>query len=131
MDYSNGDRFFKQDTLIHRFRKFATNNKCHVTIVIHPRKEEDEGDLSVSSIFGSAKASQESDNILIIQQKKLANTAGGNIKYLQVVKNRFDGQLGRFALRFDKERLSFSRPNATRDDVDDNQQQQQSIPIEQ
>jgi twinkle protein len=38
MDYSNGDRFFKQDTLIHRFRKFATNNKCHVTIVIHPRK---------------------------------------------------------------------------------------------
>ncbi|CAF4241356.1 unnamed protein product, partial [Adineta steineri] len=130
MDYSNGDRFFKQDTLIHRFRKFATNNKCHVTIVIHPRKEEDEGDLSVSSIFGSAKASQESDNILIIQQKKIANATGGNIKYLQVVKNRFDGQLGRFALRFDKERLSFSRPNATRDDVDDNQQQQ-SLPIEQ
>ena len=38
MDYSNSDRFFKQDTLIHRFRKFATNNKCHVTVVIHPRK---------------------------------------------------------------------------------------------
>ena len=38
MDYDNGDRFFKQDTLIHRFRKFATNNRCHVTVVIHPRK---------------------------------------------------------------------------------------------
>jgi len=81
MDYSNNDRFFKQDTLIHRFRKFATNNKCHVIIVIHPRKEEDEEELSISSIFGSAKASQESDNILIIQQKKLSTTS---IKYLQV-----------------------------------------------
>lgn len=81
MDYSNSDRFFKQDTLIHRFRKFATNNKCHVTVVIHPRKEEDEEELSISSIFGSAKASQESDNILIIQQKKLS---ASSIKYLQV-----------------------------------------------
>ncbi|CAF0878764.1 unnamed protein product [Adineta steineri] len=38
MDYSNRDRFFKQDTLIHGFRKFATNKKYHLTIVIHPRK---------------------------------------------------------------------------------------------
>jgi twinkle protein len=85
--------------------------------------------LSVSSIFGSAKASQESDNILIIQQKKLTTANGGNIKYLQVAKNRFDGQLGRFTLRFDKERLSFSRSNSTRDDSDANQQQ--SVPVEQ
>ncbi|CAF3376029.1 unnamed protein product [Rotaria socialis] len=133
MDYSNGDRFFKQDTLIHRFRTFATNNKCHVTIVIHPRKEEDEG-LTVSSIFGSAKVSQESDNILIIQQKKISTANGGNIKYLQVAKNRFDGQLGRFALRFDKERLSFSRPVFSRDDSNiesDDHELQQSIPVEQ
>jgi len=46
-----------------------------------------------------------------------------------VAKNRFDGQLGRFTLRFDKERLSFSRSNATRDDSDANQQQ--SVPVEQ
>lgn len=46
-------------------------------------KEEDEG-LTISSIFGSAKASQESDNILIIQQKKLVAATGGNIKFLQV-----------------------------------------------
>ncbi|CAF1196675.1 unnamed protein product [Rotaria sordida] len=132
MDYSNNDRFFKQDTLIHRFRKFATNNKCHVTIVIHPRKEEDDG-LTISSIFGSAKASQESDNILIIQQRKLGTANGGNIKYLQVAKNRFDGQLGRFALRFDKERLSFSRLISSREDsnIESDDSEQQSIPIEQ
>jgi twinkle protein len=89
-------------------------------------KEEDEEELSISSIFGSAKAAQESDNILIIQQRKLANT---NIKYLQVGKNRFDGQLGRFTLRFDKERLSFSRSTPSQED--ENEQQQQSLPIEQ
>ncbi len=44
-------------------------------------QEEDDGELSVSSIFGSAKASQESDNILIIQQRKLSSAT---IKYLQV-----------------------------------------------
>ncbi len=50
-----------------------------------------------------------------------------------MAKNRFDGQLGRFTLRFDKERLSFSRTSTSRDESDDpeQQQQQQSIPIEQ
>ena len=47
-------------------------------------KEGDEEELSVSSIFGSAKASQESDNLLIIQQKKLATATSGSVKYLQV-----------------------------------------------
>jgi len=54
-----------------------------------------------------------------------------------VAKNRFDGQLGRFALRFDKERLSFSRSSSSRDDSNnesddhEQQQQQQSVPIKQ
>ncbi|CAF4679573.1 unnamed protein product, partial [Rotaria magnacalcarata] len=48
--------------------------------------------------------------------------------------NRFDGQLGRFALRFDKERLSFSRPAFSRDDSNiesDDHELRQSIPVEQ
>ncbi len=52
----------------------------------------------------------------------------------QIGKNRFDGQLGRFTLRFDKERLSFSRSPATRDDTNiesNDNDQQQSIPVEQ
>jgi hypothetical protein len=48
-----------------------------------------------------------------------------------VAKNRFDGQLGRFILRFDKERLSFSRASPSQDESDDPEQQQQSLPIEQ
>ena len=45
-------------------------------------QEKDTEELSVSSIFGSAKASQEADNILIIQDKRLTAVKGK--KYLQV-----------------------------------------------
>jgi len=49
--------------------------------VIHPRKEREE-ELTTLSIFGSAKASQEADNVLIIQDKRLTSIKGK--KYLQV-----------------------------------------------
>ncbi|XP_076452578.1 twinkle mtDNA helicase-like [Babylonia areolata] len=106
---SNGewaDRFAKQDTFIAAFRKFATNMNCHVTLVIHPRKEKDTDDLTTASVFGSAKATQEADNVLILQDKRLSSVRGR--KYLQVTKNRFDGELGVMLLKFDKESLSFA-----------------------
>lgn len=49
-------------------------------MVIHPRKEKDD-ELTTLSIFGSAKASQEADNVLIIQDKRIAIKGK---KYLQV-----------------------------------------------
>lgn len=45
-------------------------------------KERDAEDLTTSSIFGSAKATQEADNVLIIQDKRLTAIRGK--KYLQV-----------------------------------------------
>lgn len=75
------DRFWKQDKVIAAFRAFATKFNCHVSLVIHPRKEE--GDLSMSSIFGGVKASQEADNILIVQDKRLTSQRGK--KFLQVI----------------------------------------------
>lgn len=76
------DRFWKQDAIIAAFRTFATRKNCHVTLVIHPRKERDDEDLTTSSIFGGAKASQEADNVFIIQDKRLVSVRGK--KYLQV-----------------------------------------------
>lgn len=76
------DRFWKQDAIIASFRTFATKKNCHVTLVIHPRKEKDSEDLTTSSIFGGAKATQEADNVLIIQDKRLTSVRGK--KYLQV-----------------------------------------------
>ncbi|CAF4780924.1 unnamed protein product [Pieris macdunnoughi] len=100
-----GDRYLRQDAVITAFRTFATARHCHVTLVMHPRKERDSEDLSTSSIFGSAKASQEADNVLIIQDKRLTAVRGK--KYLQVAKNRYSGDLGIVPLDFDKDALSY------------------------
>eukprot|EP00066_Takifugu_rubripes_P019135 XP_011608401.1 PREDICTED: twinkle protein, mitochondrial isoform X3 [Takifugu rubripes] len=70
------DKFAVQDHIIGAFRKFATSSSCHVTLIIHPRKEEDDRELQMASIFGSAKASQEADNVLILQEKKLVTCPG-------------------------------------------------------
>lgn len=59
----------------------------HVTVVVHPRKEDEGVRLGLSSIFGSAKATQEADAVIILQND-------GIVKYLDVRKNRFDGDLG-------------------------------------
>ncbi|XP_033841173.1 twinkle protein, mitochondrial [Periophthalmus magnuspinnatus] len=102
------DKFAVQDHIIAAFRKFATNSSCHVTLIIHPRKEEDDRELQTASIFGSAKASQEADNVLILQEKKLVTCPGR--RSLQVTKNRFDGDVGIFPLDFIKSSLTFSAP---------------------
>uniref|UniRef100_W5KYB1 Twinkle mtDNA helicase n=1 Tax=Astyanax mexicanus TaxID=7994 RepID=W5KYB1_ASTMX len=102
------DKFAVQDHIIGAFRKFATNSSCHVTLIIHPRKEEDDKELQTASIFGSAKASQEADNVLILQEKKLVTCPGR--RSMQVAKNRFDGDVGVFALEFNKATLTFSSP---------------------
>lgn len=76
------ERFWQQDLIIAEFRRFATYSNCHVTLVMHPRKEKDVEQLSISSIFGTAKATQEADNILMIQHKILESLQIK--KYLQV-----------------------------------------------
>ncbi|KAJ8416153.1 hypothetical protein AAFF_G00381750 [Aldrovandia affinis] len=102
------DKFAVQDHIIGAFRRFATNSSCHVTLIIHPRKEEDDKELQTASIFGTAKASQEADNVLILQEKKLVTCPGR--RSLQVAKNRFDGDVGIFPLEFNKTSLTFSAP---------------------
>uniref|UniRef100_A0A182JX93 DNA 5'-3' helicase n=1 Tax=Anopheles christyi TaxID=43041 RepID=A0A182JX93_9DIPT len=101
------DRYWKQDAIIAAFRTFATKRNCHVTLVIHPRKERDTDELTTSSIFGGAKASQEADNVLIIQDKRLTSVRGK--KYLQIAKNRYSGDLGIMPLDFDKASLSYAQ----------------------
>ncbi|EFA00172.2 mitochondrial DNA helicase [Tribolium castaneum] len=105
-DSRHMDRFWTQDVIIAAFRSFATRKNCHVTLVIHPRKERDEENLTTNSIFGGAKASQEADNVFIIQDKRLTSTRGK--KYLQICKNRYSGDLGVMPLDFDKAGLSYA-----------------------
>jgi twinkle protein len=96
------DRYAVQNMAVAEFRKFASSRNVHVTVVIHPRKESESSELTTASIFGTAKATQEADNVLILQ------SGHGSSKLLQVTKNRFDGDLGRVPLVFEKNSLTFS-----------------------
>jgi len=93
------DKFDIQDIAIEKFRKFATDRNVHITLVVHPRKEDEASKLSISSIYGSAKATQEADTVMILQSD---NAAGRHRKYLDIKKNRFDGTLGYCPLHFDR-----------------------------
>lgn len=92
---STWDKFDVQDIAIEKFRKFATEKNVHVTLVVHPRKEQEQSRLNISSVYGSAKATQEADTVIIIQHD-------GDRKFLDVKKNRFNGDLGHSALHFDR-----------------------------
>ena len=105
-------------------------------MIVHPRKEDDPSELGISSIFGSAKSTQEADNVVIMQaqqnkkhlQVRVAHQicpvrfVSYSLYYYvlllivlyyvishvcQVVKNRFSGDLGVVPLFFDKETVSF------------------------
>jgi len=82
-----------QDMAVEKFRKFATEWNTHVTLVVHPRKEEEAIPLTISSIYGGVKVTQEADTIIILQ-------SDGKRKWIDVKKNRFDGTLGIFPLYF-------------------------------
>lgn len=92
--------------IIQKFRKFATLHNVHVTLVIHPRKE-DADRLTTNSIFGGAKATQEADNVILLQEEDL--NVKLKRKFIQVVKNRFSGDLGYVPLFFNKGTLTFSK----------------------
>mmetsp|Transcript_54479 Transcript_54479/g.108145 ORF Transcript_54479/g.108145 Transcript_54479/m.108145 type:complete len:767 (+) Transcript_54479:17-2317(+) len=94
------DKYDVQDFAVERFRRFATDKNVHVTLVVHPRKEEENSRLGLNSVFGSAKATQEADAVVVLQYD-------GENKYLDVKKNRFDGELGIIPLSFSPHTSSF------------------------
>jgi len=103
------DKYDQQDIAVEKFRKFATERNVHITLVVHPRKELEGAKLGISSIYGSAKATQEADLVLILQDE------GDKKKYVEVKKNRFDGTLGTCPLRFDRKTGSYIDASDTND----------------
>jgi len=96
----DGDIFRVLDSAIHKLRQFASTFNIHITLVIHPRKDDESQLLTLASVFGSAKATQESDNVIILQNN-------GIVKYLDIRKNRFDGELGYVPFEFNKKNMRF------------------------
>lgn len=59
-------QFELQDKVASLLRKLATDLNVHICVIIHPKKVEDDNNLNVGSIFGTAKISQEADSIMIL-----------------------------------------------------------------
>jgi twinkle protein len=88
------DKFDLTDRTVSALRSFATSKNVHITLVIHPRKEMDDTPLGLASVSGTAKATQEADNVIILQKV-------GESRYIDVKKNRFDGLVGSVPIKFD------------------------------
>jgi len=94
------DKFDLQDKAIEAFRQLTTRKNIHMTLVVHPKKVEDGEDLNISSVFGSAKATQEADNVVILQNRE-------RFRVIEVKKNRYNGDLCRNGVIFDKSNKNF------------------------
>jgi twinkle protein len=98
-----GDGFKKfelQDTLMARLREITIRYNVHVVVVIHPRKTDDGEDIGIHSIYGTSKSTQEADNIWLIQNRD-------GFKIFDIRKNRYDGELGRIPLGFNRNTKNF------------------------
>ena len=49
-------KFDLQDKVVGNLRKMATDKNVHIIVIIHPKKVEDDNNLNIGSIFGSAKS---------------------------------------------------------------------------
>ncbi|KAI8083089.1 P-loop containing nucleoside triphosphate hydrolase protein [Halteromyces radiatus] len=106
---SSLDRWELQDYAVHQLRRFATKQNVHISLVVHPRKDPGE-QMDINSVFGSAKVTQEADNVIILQKHGL-----GGLQYLDVKKNRYDGTTGVIPYKFDRESLKIR--SCTEDEV--------------
>ncbi|EUD65772.1 DNA polymerase I [Plasmodium inui San Antonio 1] len=97
------DIYELQNIAIDKFRSFSTNKNVHITLVVHPRKE-DNNLLSIASVFGSVKSTQEADNVFIIQRH--VSKTNETVFFIDIKKNRFKGSLGRIPYLYNKENMT-------------------------
>ena len=104
-DNGNIDKFAIADKVIGQLREFCSKRNVHITLVVHPRKEEDGAALGLNSISGTAKATQEADLVVLLQNTGLGeeNAINSSRRFVEVKKNRFDGTLGSIALAFNRD----------------------------
>ncbi|KAI8337507.1 P-loop containing nucleoside triphosphate hydrolase protein [Chlamydoabsidia padenii] len=96
---SSVDKWELQDRAIHELRSFATTQNVHISLVVHPRKDPGE-QMDINSVFGSAKVTQEADNVIILQKEGLRG-----VRYIDIKKNRYDGTTGIVPYTFDRDSL--------------------------
>ena len=111
MQNKGWDKYDAQDQAIATFRQFATDEQVHITVVVHARKEQSSAPLDINSVFGSAKVTQEADNVMAIQRY---GKGENRTRYFEVLKNRFDGTLGKVYYRYDPKTVNINQIDTPR-----------------
>ncbi|KAK0407492.1 hypothetical protein QR680_019221 [Steinernema hermaphroditum] len=106
-DATSFEHYNQQDRFVGLMRKMATDYGVHVTLVVHPRKT-DATDLDIRHFGGSARVTQEADNVLAIQKRKV-DEGGKMRKFLYILKNRHAGR----KVESDTLEMVFQRPTYT------------------
>ncbi|CAD6194336.1 unnamed protein product [Caenorhabditis auriculariae] len=86
------DRFHLQDRFVGHMRQLASQSQVHVTMVVHPRKTDGDAEIDVQHFGGSARVTQEADNVLAIQRKRDDRDRSKFRKFLYILKNRYFGR---------------------------------------
>ncbi|KJH48990.1 hypothetical protein DICVIV_04889 [Dictyocaulus viviparus] len=90
---SSLERFHMQDRFVGHMRAMATQYGVHVTMVVHPRKTDADTDLDIQHFGGSARVTQEADNVLALQRRRDERDRGKFRKFLYVYsENRYGGR---------------------------------------
>lgn len=105
--FRGDERYDGQDKVVERCRQFARDFKIHVTLVAHPKKYDEDKEITAMQISGHAKTVQEAYNIIILQRLN-------NKNYLTIEKCRKtggredNGSKGKVNLKFDRATECFS-----------------------
>ncbi|WKY15120.1 hypothetical protein Q1695_000547 [Nippostrongylus brasiliensis] len=86
------EKFHMQDRFVGHMRALATQYAVHVTMVVHPRKSDGDTDLDIQHFGGSARVTQEADNVLALQRRRDERDRGKFRKFLYILKNRYGGR---------------------------------------
>lgn len=94
------NKFDLQDEAIHKLRIFVNQFKVHLFLISHPKKWGHGTALDMSAIFGTAKLTQDSDNVILLQP------GSDGEQYIEIQKNRWLGRKGKIFYEFDEPSLS-------------------------
>lgn len=89
------NKFDLQDEAIHKLRIFVNQFRVHLFLISHPKKWGHGEALDMSAIFGTAKLTQDSDNVILMQP------GSNGEQYIEVQKNRWCGRKGKVSYEFD------------------------------
>uniref|UniRef100_A0A914BZC2 SF4 helicase domain-containing protein n=1 Tax=Acrobeloides nanus TaxID=290746 RepID=A0A914BZC2_9BILA len=87
------ERVNLQDRFVGLLRSIASDFGPHITLVVHPRKSAVDESLNVQDVAGSARITQEADNLLVIQRRRDDVDKRKYRKFLYILKNRYGRKL--------------------------------------